>query len=736
MLNFFKFRPAKPTRPDVSVAVAKPVSRRTSSSSLLREVIRPDGVPEQAHRSEAKIATQAASQKLRVGAKLADAKRQVIETATKLSALVDTETAESLRNLVDEMEGHVCRIAIAGQMNAGKSSLINVLVEQSELLPADINPWTTVLTRLHFGVHGKPTSGASFRFFTREEWRRLAAGGRTRELTEQLFPDFDWQELQKQLENMKKRAERKLGPKLETLLGAEQSYSILSPGLLNRYVGAGQFDTADGSRRSEGEFSDLTKIADVFFDMGAFNFPTILIDTPGVNDPFLVRDEVTRQNLQAADLCVVVVTARQPLSNADLGLLRLLRSLNKNRLIIFLNKVDEIDGGEEVINAIANRVSAILKQEFPSAHIPIVFGSAFWARQALGLSVQSPTNGWDRSAFLNGFEWSAFLNGLEWPSQTEIVGGLSAGALLKKSGMLSLAVAISELMQTGPVADAIENSKKLVDAIGWNLIASLEAEIRLLSNANQAKKEVWAFIFLKKALGVIFDNLAQALATIRSQQLMKLRSQLSAVVNARISEAASDPAQNKITFAYASQFDARLRVELENRFLNAFGEAVQLYAGALKSSITDAHNLIEESDVIKGIAFDAASSAAVYEPPSLAALGEPAAIELAANFGESLLEHLPQKVQGDYFSTVVAADFNLIVGKLVDEAEGRLSRIAEVVTQQISILAVRPLENAILRITNALAAAESDTTRLALTFALKDAREKIANLKQITRFEI
>jgi len=733
MLNFFKFRSAKPARPDVSVAVAKPVSRRASLSSLMREVLRPDGLPEQPYRSEAKIATQTASQKLRVGVQLADAKRQVIETATKLSALVDKETAESLRNLVDEMKGHVCRIAIAGQMNAGKSSLINVLVEQSELLPADINPWTTVITRLHFGVHGKPTSGASFRFFTREEWRRLAAGGRTRELTEQLFPDFDWQELQKQLENMKKRAERKLGPQLETLLGAEQSYPILTPGLLNRYVGAG---TTDGTKRSEGEFSDITKTADVFFEMGAFNFPTILIDTPGVNDPFLVRDEVTRQNLQAADLCVVVVTARQPLSNADLGLLRLLRSLNKNRLIIFLNKVDEIDGGEEVINAIANRVSAILKQEFPSAHIPIVFGSAFWARQALGLSVQSPTNGWDRSAFLNGFEWSAFLNGLASPSQTEIVGGLSAGALLKKSGMLSLAVAISELMQTGPVADAIENSKKLVNAIGWNLIASLEAEIRLLSNANQARNEVWALIFLKKALAMIFDNLAKALATIRSQQLMKLRSQLGAVVNARIFEAASDPARNKITFAYASQFDARLRVELEDRFLNAFSEAVQLYAGALNSSVADAHNLIEETGVIKGIAFDAASSAALYEPPSLAALGEPAAIELAANFGECLLEHLPQKVQGDYFSTVVAGDFNLIVGKLVDEAEGRLSRIAEVVTQQISILGVRPLEDSILRITNALAAAESDTTRLALTLALEDARKKIANLKQITRFEI
>jgi GTP-binding protein EngB required for normal cell division len=726
MLNFFKFRSAKPARPDVSAVVAKPASRRASLSSLMRDVLRPDGVPEQSHRTKAKIATQTASQKLNVGAELADAKRQIIETATKLSALVDTETAESLRTLVGEMEGHVCRIAIAGQMNAGKSSLINVLVEQSELLPADINPWTTVITRLHFGVHGKPTSGASFRFFTREEWRRLAAGGRTRELTEQLFPEFDWEELQKQLETMKKRAERKLGPQFETLLGAEQSYPTLTPGLLNRYVGAGQSDTSGGTQCTEGEFSDITKTADVFLDMGAFNFPTILIDTPGVNDPFLVRDEVTRQNLQSADLCVVVVTARQPLSNADLGLLRLLRSLNKNRLIIFLNKVDEIDGGEEVLNAISNRVSAILKQEFPSAHIPIVFGSAFWARHALGLSVQSRTNGRNKSGSLNGSER---------PGQTEIVGRLPGGALAK-SGLLSLAVAISELMETGPVADAIENSKQLVDTIALNLIACLEAEIRLLSNGNQAKKEVWAFIFLKKALAVIFDNLAQALATIRSQQLMKLRAQLGAVVNARISEAASDPAQDRITFAYASQFDARLRVELENTFLNAFGEAVQSYAGALNSFISDARNLIEESDVIKGIAFSVGSSTTGYQPPSLAALGEPAAIELAASFGESLLEHLPQKVQGDYFSTVVAADFNLIVGRLADEAEGRLSRIAETVTQQISILAVRPLENTILRTTNALAAAESDKTRPALAFALEDARKKIAHLKQILRVEI
>ena len=152
--------------------------------------------------------------------------------------------------------------------------------------------------------------------------------------------------------------------------------------MLVRYVGAEHPHAENPPERVEGRFSDITKSADIFLDLGAFSFPTVLIDTPGVNDPFLVRDEITRQNLETADICVVVVTARQPLSATDLNLLRMLRGLKKDRLIIFINKVDELKGGEEVLQEIARQVSSTLKQEFPSAHIPLVFGSAAYAQQS------------------------------------------------------------------------------------------------------------------------------------------------------------------------------------------------------------------------------------------------------------------------------------------------------------------------------------------------------------------
>ena len=265
-----------------------------------------------------------------------------------------------------------------------------MLVEQPDLLPANINPCTAVVTRLSFGVPDKPQSGALFTFFNREEWRRLSLGGRTRELTDRLFPDFNWEVLRTQVKAMEDRAREKLGDSFEELLGKEHLYEEVQPDLLVRYVGAEHPDAESLAERAEGKFSDITKSADIYLDLGAFSFPTVLIDTPGVNDPFLVRDEITRQNLEAADICVVVVTARQPLSATDINLLRMLRGLKKNRLIIFINKVDELRGGEEVLEEIGRQVSSTLKREFPSAHIPVVFGSAAYAHKALNRGVEGP----------------------------------------------------------------------------------------------------------------------------------------------------------------------------------------------------------------------------------------------------------------------------------------------------------------------------------------------------------
>ena len=442
-------------------------------SPLLHQVLGETKRFDRANESKDSARLQPLSERLGVGGKLAAAKRQTAGVAHALTTFSDEDTAQAIRTLVEGIETRVCCVAFAGQMKAGKSSLINVLVETPDLLPSGINPWTTVITRLHFGVPGKPRAGASFTFFDPGEWGRLSAGGRTRELTEQLFPGFDWKALSSQVEAMQERARQKLGDRFEDLLGTEHVYPDITPHLLNRYVGAGHPGDTDCWEGAEGEFSDITKLADVFLDLGAFSYPTVLIDTPGVNDPFLVRDEITRQNLEAAGICVIVLTARQPLSTADLSLLRMLRGLKKDRLIIFVNKIDEIDGGEEVLREVSGRLSAVLQQEFPAADIPIVFGSAQLAREALALSASLQEKA-DLDA--NG----PALEFFDWPDQAEITGTLAAETLFSRSGLSSLAVAVSGMMRDGPIAAELATADSLLKAVGENLICWFETQIEIL----------------------------------------------------------------------------------------------------------------------------------------------------------------------------------------------------------------------------------------------------------------
>ena len=249
----------------------------------------------------------------------------------------------------------------------------------------DINPWTTAVTRLHFGRRDAPQGiAAEFRFFDRDEWQKLAAGGgRVRELTEKLVPQFEAAQLARQLETMRLRASARLGSELDQLLGTSHSFPNISHAVLEAYVCSGLQVASHEADVEPGRYSDVTKSADLYLNGGLFAFPATVIDTPGTNDPFLVRDEITRRSLDAADLYVVVLTARQALSAADVALLRILRGLRKERLVVFVNRIDELDDLESDLEAVQAQVEDGLSREFRDVEIPIVYGSALWATQAL-----------------------------------------------------------------------------------------------------------------------------------------------------------------------------------------------------------------------------------------------------------------------------------------------------------------------------------------------------------------
>jgi hypothetical protein len=312
-------------------------------------------------------------------------RRELIACGLDLQSTAPFQGRAFFDEYLAELSRLTCRIAFIGQVKAGKSSLINAFVRRPGLLPTDINPWTTAVTYLHFGCLDSPSGvAAQFTFFAPDEWEQLThGGGRIRELTQRLVPGFEIDLLEQHVLAMRRRSEARLGSTLGGILGQTHAFPTVSREILERYVCSGPHDAPSDEKSNVGLYSDVVKKADLYFDSSEFGVPTSIIDTPGTNDPFLVRDEITRRTLEAADIYIVMLTARQALSSADVALLRILRGLQKDRIAVFINRIDELSDIARDCPTIIEHVRAGLRREFPTAEIPIVAGSALWADTAI-----------------------------------------------------------------------------------------------------------------------------------------------------------------------------------------------------------------------------------------------------------------------------------------------------------------------------------------------------------------
>ena len=125
-----------------------------------------------------------------------------------------------------------------GQVKAGKTSLVNAMVGCPDLLPADVNPWTSVVTSLHLSPHVAPQDNrASFPSFDMEEWTRLLdRGGRIGELASRAGAEDELAKVREQVIEMREKSRERLGDKFELLLGQQHDYGYFDDDLIERYV--------------------------------------------------------------------------------------------------------------------------------------------------------------------------------------------------------------------------------------------------------------------------------------------------------------------------------------------------------------------------------------------------------------------------------------------------------------------------------------------------------------------
>lgn len=413
-----------------------------------------------------------------------------------LNALsLDSNAHNLLSKYVSDIDKQSCHIAVIGQMKAGKSSFINALIGYENLLPSDVNPWTTVVTRLHFGGTNLPDEGAEFSFFDANQWLQLAKGEtKLRTLVERFLPGFESDRLSQQLEEMRTQAERRLGSQFHELLGHSHWFDHVTPDIMKRYVCAGTSWKVDEEPSDIGQYSDITETADIYFKRAPFAYPTTITDTPGTNDPFFVRDEITFRSLESADIFIVVLTAQQAFSISDLALLRILQGLQKDRIIIYINRIDQLDDWKQDSEEIISHVQYMLQREFPSVQFPVIAGSALWGKMAL-----NKKNG-------NGNGYKRYENQLEGYTDAPETIKIDSGEILTKdqarselyncSGIPDVAETISRLMLSksknrGSVSKIASTLKLTADsliAVMSNKLHSIQSEMKRLGLSHHIPK--------------------------------------------------------------------------------------------------------------------------------------------------------------------------------------------------------------------------------------------------------
>ena len=127
-----------------------------------------------------------------IGAPLERVRRELWMLGEEMVRQLDSVEGATVSQALRTLQNQVCRIAIIGQVKAGKSTFISALIGRPYLLPSDVNPWTTVVTNLHYAPAEQPSESAVFTFFEADEWSKIAVGGGVlRELTERLVPGFN-----------------------------------------------------------------------------------------------------------------------------------------------------------------------------------------------------------------------------------------------------------------------------------------------------------------------------------------------------------------------------------------------------------------------------------------------------------------------------------------------------------------------------------------------------------------
>ena len=263
-----------------------------------------------------------------------EGKAEIEELITDLKNIFNTtESKAELEETQNYLNTQKFSIGITGVMNAGKSTMLNALMGQ-EILGSAVVPETANLTIVKYDE--KPS--AKVFYWNKQEWSRI----------EKSAQEID------SIKEFVKETQTTFGNELDTLIQEESVNEEVDIHNLAKYTSA----------EASGKKCNLVKYVELKSDLNFLEDGIEIVDTPGLDDPVIQREEITKEYLAQCDLMIHLMNVSQSATLKDVEfIIDALLYQNITKLLIVITRADMVSKEQlqEVIDYTKNSISKQLK---------------------------------------------------------------------------------------------------------------------------------------------------------------------------------------------------------------------------------------------------------------------------------------------------------------------------------------------------------------------------------------
>ncbi|MCT7551662.1 dynamin family protein [Aliarcobacter butzleri] len=249
--------------------------------------------------------------------------------------LTNKEILTELENTHNYLNDQKFSIGITGVMNAGKSTMLNALMGR-EILGSAVVPETANLTI----VKHNPTDNAKVYYWNEQEWDRIKKSA-------------------SQLESMKDFVEetnRIFGDNLKNYIRPVSRFDEIDIKDLSSYTSA----------EASGKKCNLVKYVELGSKLDFLSDGIEIVDTPGLDDPVIQREEITKEYISQCDMMIHLMNVSQSATLKDVEfIIDALLYQNISKLLVVITRADTVSKEqlEEVIKYTKTSIEKQLKAQ-------------------------------------------------------------------------------------------------------------------------------------------------------------------------------------------------------------------------------------------------------------------------------------------------------------------------------------------------------------------------------------